>query len=219
MMADNVEKVDLSQFCGIKAGMMRLFPAGGPAIPVTVIKLIPNYISQVKTKDKDGVDSYQLAYYEKRERLVTKPVLGKLKKAGIDKFLVRFFEVRNDEVDVSKLGKEVSYGDFKENSFVDVTGITKGKGFQGVIKRYKFSGGPAAHGSRFHRAPGSIGNRATPALVFKGKKLPGRMGGVRQTAQNLLIQEVNVEKGYLLVRGSVPGSKNSFVFVRKAVKK
>jgi len=209
----------LPSFYGLKAGMTRVFDEAGNHVPVTVVKLVPNVVTQVKTQDKDGYEAYQIGYYEKREKLVSKPTKGHLKKANTDKNLTRFAEVRAEGVDAAHLGKEVSIEDFQKDTFIDVTGTSKGKGFQGVIKRWGFAGGPAAHGSKFHRTGGSIGNRATPGKVWKNKKMPGHMGAKTKTIQNLQVFEVNTEKGYLLVKGSIPGSKNSFVKVSKAVKK
>lgn len=212
-------KVDLPEFYGIKAGMTRVFDEKGNHVPVTVIKLIPNVVSQVKTQEKDGYGAYQIAFNEKREKLINKPTKGHLAKASIEQSFSRFAEVRVDEVNEENLGKELSLEGFSASTYIDVTGTTKGKGFQGVMKRYNFSGGPAAHGSHFHRRTGSIGNRATPGRVFPGKKMPGRMGGKKETVQNLKVQEVNSEKGYLLIKGSIPGSKNSIVKIAKAIKK
>lgn len=212
-------KVSLPAVYGLKAGMTRIFDDSGKHVPVTVIKLIPNVISQVKTVEKDGYSAYQLAYGEKREKLVTSPVKGQLKSAGIEKHLTKFAELRASEVSEENLGKEVSLETFSDNSFVDITGTTKGKGFAGVMKKYNFRGGPASHGHKFHRTTGSIGNRATPGRVFKQKKMPGHMGVITKTVQNLVVVEVNEEQGYMLVRGSVPGSKNGFVKIAKAFKK
>lgn len=219
MAEDKANTVDLPSFYGVKAGMTRIFDEAGNHVPVTVIKIIPNIISQVKTVEKDGYNAYQVAYSEKREKLVSKPKKGQLAKAKIKLHLNNFVEVPQADVDQAALGNEVSLGMFPEKSYIDATGVSKGKGFQGVMKRYNFSGGPAAHGSHFHRGPGSIGNRATPGRVFPGKKMPGQMGNKTKTVQNILIQEVNVEKGYVLLRGSVPGSKNGFVRITKAFKK
>lgn len=212
-------KVSLPAFYGIKAGMTRVFDEQGNHVPVTVIKLIPNYISQVKTVENDGYEAYQISYAEKRAKLVNRPTTGHLKKAGVEQTLSRSAELRFDGASTEDLGKEVSYDEFEAMSFTDVTGVSKGKGFQGVMKRYNFSGGPAAHGSHFHRSTGSIGNRATPGRVFKGKKMPGHMGSEKKTVQNIKIQEINLEKGYLLLKGSIPGAKNGFVRVSKALKK
>ncbi len=211
-------KVNLPVIIGKKAGMTRIFDENGNHIPVTVIEIIPNFVSQVKTKDKDGYEAYQVAFYEKREKLVNEPTKGHLKKAGVNKTLARFTEVEAEGANKEYLGKELSLDEFKPSTYVDVTGTSKGKGTQGVIKRYGFAGGPATHGSHFHRRPGSIGCRATPARVFKGKKMPGHQGMDRITMQNLVVVEVQLEKGYLLIKGSVPGAKNSFVRIAKAVK-
>ncbi|MDC0255414.1 50S ribosomal protein L3 [Bacteriovoracales bacterium] len=217
----STDKVGLNTFFCQKAGMTRVFDSNGNHIPVTVVKLIPNYITQVKTIEKDGYESYQIGYGSKKEKLVSKPIKGHVKKANIEINLNNFSELKkgDDELSKDNLGKELALTNFAEGSFIDVTSVTKGKGFQGVIKKFGFSGGPAAHGSHFHRGTGSIGNRATPGRVFKGKKMPGRMGGKLQTVQNLTIHEVNLEKGYILINGSVPGPKDGFVKVSKAVKK
>lgn len=212
--------VNLPAFYGVKAGMTRIFDESGSNVPVTVIKLIPNFISQVKTKEKDGYEAYQIAYGEKREKLLTKPTKGKLSKAKIEKNLTRFAEVKvADSVSEENLGKEISLEGFAKDTFVDVAGVSKGKGFQGVIKKFGFAGGPATHGSHFHRGPGSIGNRATPGKVWKNKKMPGHLGAKQVTNQNLKVVELNKEEGYLLVKGSIPGSKNGFVKISKAIKK
>jgi len=212
-------KVSLPAFYGIKAGMTRIFDQNGNHVPVTVVKLIPNVISQVKTAEKDGYTAYQVAFNEKRETLVNSPAKGHLKKANIEKTLSELAEIKVSEVAPDALGKEASLEEFPVSTYVDVTGESKGKGFAGVMKRWNFQGGPAAHGSHFHRRPGSIGCRATPARVFANKKLPGHMGVETSTVQNIQVVEVNLEAGYMLLKGSIPGSKNGFVRVAKAVKK
>ncbi len=211
--------VSLPAIYAKKAGMTRIFDETGKHVPVTVVKLIPNVISQVKTKETDGYDAYQVAYYEKREKLVSKPIKGHLKKAGLDKALCRFAEVKAGEVSAENLGKELSVEDFAANTMIDVTGTSKGKGFQGVMKRYNFAGGPGAHGSKFHRTPGSVGQCNKPGKIFKEKKMPGHMGVETKTVQNLEVVELNVEQGYMLIRGSVPGAKNGFLKIAKALKK
>ena len=217
----STSSVSLETFYCQKAGMTRVFDESGNHVPVTVVKLISNYITQVKTDEKDGYESYQVGYGQVKEKNTSKPVSGKLKKASVEVNLRHFSEVKTKGSEVSKesLGGLVNLEGFEKGSFVDVTAITKGKGFQGVIKKFGFSGGPAAHGSHFHRGTGSIGNRATPGRVFKGKKMPGRMGGKTKTVQNLRIQEINLEKGFALIRGSVPGPKDGYVRVSKAIKK
>lgn len=211
--------VSLSAFFGVKAGMTRIFDEAGNHVPVTVVKLIPNFVSQVKTQDKDGYEAYQIAYGEKREKLGKKPQKGHLTKAGVEKTLTRFSELRADGVDAAALGKEVSVEGFQPDTYVDVTGTSKGKGMQGVIKRFGFQGGPKTHGSKFHRAPGSIGQCATPARVYKQKKMPGHMGDQTTTIQNIKVVELSTDKGYMLLKGSVPGSKNGFIRVSQAVKR
>jgi large subunit ribosomal protein L3 len=212
-------KVELPAIYGIKAGMTRIFDESGNHIPVTVVKLVPNHVSQVKTMDKDGYEAYQVAYYAKREKLINTPSKGHQKKAGLENTYARFAEIKVEGVSEDNLGKEVSMETFTPSMYVDVTGTSKGKGFQGVMKRYNFAGGPGAHGSKFHRTPGSIGNRATPGKVFKNKKMPGHMGSIKKTVQNLVVVENNLEKGYMLIKGSIPGSKNEFVRISKATKK
>jgi large subunit ribosomal protein L3 len=212
-------KVSLDAFYGVKSGMTRIFDENGNHVPVTVIKLIPNLITQVKTTEVDGYSAYQVGYGEKRESLLTKPVKGHLKKAGVSQNVTNFSELTAENVLVENLGKEVSLEKFTPGLYIDVTSESKGKGFAGVLKRYNFRGGPASHGSHFHRRVGSIGNRATPGRVFKNKKMPGHMGCEVVTIQNLKVVELNQEKGYLLVKGSVPGAKEGFVKITKALKK
>jgi large subunit ribosomal protein L3 len=212
-------KVSLPAFYGIKAGMTRIFDSNGNHVPVTVVKLIPNVISQVKTAEKDGYTAYQVAYNEKRASLVTSPVKGHLKKAAIETTFSEFSEIKVDSVSADALGKEASLDQFPPATYIDVTAPSKGKGFAGVMKRYNFQGGPAAHGSHFHRRPGSIGCRATPARVFRNKKMPGHLGVEISTVQNIQVVEVNLEAGFMLVKGSIPGSKNGFVKIMKSVKK
>lgn len=212
-------KVSLPAFYGVKAGMTRIFDQNGNHVPVTVVKLIPNVISQVKTTEKDGYSAYQIAFNQKRESLLTAPFKGHLKKANIEKPLSELAEIKMSQVSTDALGKEASLEEFPATTYVDVTGESKGKGFSGVMKRYNFQGGPASHGSHFHRRIGSIGCRATPARVWKEKKMPGHMGVEKVTVQNVQVVEVNIEAGYMLLKGSVPGSKNGFVKIAKAVKK
>lgn len=213
------KSVELNSFIGVKAGMTRIFDENGIAIPVTVVKLINNTITQVRTQEKNGYSAYQIGYGEKREKLITKPVLGALKKNNIESKVTKFYEVKTSEVDAANIGTSLSVDSYGPDTFVDVTGVSKGKGFQGVMKRYNFQGGPASHGSHFHRTPGSIGNRATPGRVFAQKKMPGHMGSKQITTQNLKIVELNKAEGYLLIKGSIPGGTNCFVKISKAIKK
>jgi large subunit ribosomal protein L3 len=197
--------------------MTRVFDEEGNHIPVTVLKLIKNVVSQVKTLEKDGYSSMKVAYGEKREKLLSKPKKGELQFLGDEKFLPSK-SIELPYVEGGKKGDELSPALFIPGANIQVTGTSKGKGFAGVMKRYNFSGGPAAHGSKFHRTTGSIGNRATPGKVWKGKKMPGHMGAERKTVKNLKVQEINAENGYILVKGSVPGHKNSFVRLKLSKK-
>jgi large subunit ribosomal protein L3 len=212
-------RIALDAVFGVKAGMTRVFDENGNHVPVTVVKIIPNLVTQVKTTEKDGYNAYQVGYGEKREALLNKPNKGILAKAGVSQNVTHFSEVKTNAVEVANLGKEVDFEAFAAGTYVDVTGESKGKGFAGVMKRYNFRGGPASHGSHFHRRVGSIGNRATPGRVFRGKKMPGHMGVEQKTVQNMVVVEVNLAKGYLLLKGSVPGGKNGFIKIAKALKK
>lgn len=201
---------------GRKLGMTQIFTEDGGSVPVTVIEAEPSVVIQKKNQKSDGYDALQLGYGRIRQKNVTKPLQGHFKKAnkGLFRFLKEFRTITDDY----ELGQELKVDIFQEGDLVDVVGTTKGKGFSGVVKRHGFSGGRATHGSMFHRAPGSIGASAEPSRVLKGKKLPGQMGDVRKTIQNLLVVGVRPERNLILVRGSVPGSKNSVVIIRQAIK-
>ncbi|MGM9989022.1 MAG: 50S ribosomal protein L3 [Bacillaceae bacterium] len=199
---------------GKKIGMTQIFAENGELIPVTVIEATPNVVLQKKTVETDGYNAIQLGFGEKREKLSNKPAKGHAAKANTaPKRFVR--EIRN--ADAAEVGQEITVSTFAEGEIVDVTGTSKGKGFQGAIKRHNQSRGPMAHGSRYHRRPGSMGAVAANR-VFKGKKLAGRMGGEQVTVQNLTIVKVDVERNLLLVKGNVPGAKKSCVTIRSAVK-
>ncbi|SFJ80418.1 MULTISPECIES: 50S ribosomal protein L3 [unclassified Bacillus (in: firmicutes)] len=201
---------------GKKIGMTQVFAENGELIPVTVIEATPNVILQKKTVETDGYNAIQLGFDNKREKLANKPEQGHVAKATTaPKRFIR--ELRDADVEGQEVGQEVKVEVFTAGEAVDVTGISKGKGFQGVIKRHGQSRGPMSHGSRYHRRPGSMGPVA-PNRVFKGKKLAGRMGGDQVTIQNLEIVQVDVERNLLLVKGNVPGAKKSLVVVRSAVK-
>lgn len=197
--------------------MTQVFAEDGAAVGVTAVEVEPSVILQVKTKEKDGYDSVQLGYSRVKQKNVTKPLQGHFKKADKGNFrVVREFAVEAGSFEV---GQEIAADIFKIGDFVDVVGTSIGKGFAGVIKRHGFHGGRATHGSMFHRAPGSIGASADPSRVFKGTKLPGHMGSVRKTIQNLQVWQIRPEMNLLLLKGSVPGSKNGFVLIKKAKKK
>ena len=202
---------------GRKIGMTQVFTKSGKLIPVTVVEVEPNVITQIKTKENDGYEAIQLGFDTKREKLATKASVGITNKANTTP--KRFFkEIRGVDVSEYSLGQEVKVDIFAEGEMVDVTGTTKGKGFQGVIKRHGQSRGPMGHGSMYHRRPGSMGPTSTPGRVFKGKKLPGHMGRVTVTIQNLDVIRVDMDKNVILVKGSVPGPKGAILKVKSAVK-
>lgn len=196
---------------GIKLGMSQIFTEEGDRIPVTVIEAGPCAVTQVKTDDTDGYQAVQIGFGEVKERKLTKAEMGHLKKAGVGprKHLI---EVRG-EAD-SQPGDEITVEAFEVGQKVKVSGVSKGKGFAGVIKRHNFAGGPASHGSHFHRAPGSVGASAWPSRVFKGMKLPGQMGNKKSTQLGLTVVKTDLEKNLLFVKGAVPGSKKSIVFIQ-----
>lgn len=201
---------------GRKIGMTQVFNEEGVVTPVTVVKIEDNYVVGKKTMEKNGYESCVIGAGVKKESRVSKPYAGQFPE-GVEPTRI-LMEVRNFDLDCQvgdKLGAEV----FEGMSFVDIKGRTKGKGFQGVVKRYGFGGGCASHGSKFHRGLGGTSMATTPGKTYKGRKMPGRMGGVDLTVQNLKIVKVDVEKGVILVKGAVPGPNNGMVFVKKAVKK
>lgn len=201
---------------GRKIGMTQVFTKSGKLIPVTVVEVEPNVVTQIKTMENDGYEAVQLGFDTKREKLATKSEIGHAKKANTTpKRFLR--EIRGVNVNDYALGESITVETFKEGEVVDVTGITKGKGFQGVIKRHNQSRGPMGHGSHYHRKPGSMGTMR-PMRVFKGKKLPGHMGGLTVTIQNLEVVAVDIENNVILIKGNVPGPKKSLVMIRSAVK-
>ncbi len=209
----------MNAILGEKLGMTQIFDDQARAIPVTVIKAGPCHVVQIKNIDTDGYSAIQIAFGEIRPKLVNEPTKGHFAKAGVEptRHLV---EVRVDEPNQYKVGQEIKIADvLSQGGLADVTGVSKGKGFQGVMKRHGFAGLGAAHGAhKKHRAPGSIGACATPARVFKGKKMPGRMGNDQVTTLNLQIVGIDSERDLLLLRGAVPGANGSLILVREAVK-
>ncbi|MBC1366815.1 50S ribosomal protein L3 [Listeria innocua] len=201
---------------GRKAGMTQVFTENGELIPVTVIEAAQNVVLQKKTVETDGYEAVQIGFEDKRAKLSNKPEQGHVAKADTTpkRFIREFRDVNLDEYEI---GAEVKVDVFAEGDIIDATGVSKGKGFQGVIKRHGQSRGPMAHGSRYHRRPGSMGPVA-PNRVFKNKLLPGRMGGEQITIQNLEIVKVDVEKNVLLVKGNVPGAKKALVQIKTATK-
>lgn len=201
---------------GRKIGMTQVFARNGKLTPVTVIEVEPNVVSQIKTVATDGYDAIQLAAVEKREKLANKPEIGHLKKANTTpkRFLK---EIRGVNVSDYSLGQVIKADLFEEGEMVDVTGTSKGKGFQGVIKRHNQSRGPMGHGSQYHRGVGSMGT-LLPMRVIPGKKMPGHMGGEQVTVQNLEIVQIDLENNVILVKGNVPGPKKSLVLIKASVK-
>jgi large subunit ribosomal protein L3 len=201
---------------GKKVGMTQLFDDAGKAVPVTVIKAGPCYVTQVRTVDHDGYNAVQLGFEETKTQRLSGGELGHLKKNELPPLRI-LREFRTDET--LEEGQALTVDVFEEGERVDIVGKSKGRGFAGVVKRYGFSGGPKTHGqSDRHRAPGSIGAGSTPGRVFKGKRMPGRMGNDTVTSQNLLISRIDPENNIIAVRGSVPGPKNGLVIIKEARK-
>ena len=201
---------------GKKIGMTSVFSAEGKNVPCTVIEAGPCVVTQVKTVEKDGYQAVQLGFQDKKEKHTTKPLMGHFKKAGVTpkKHLAEFKEFETE----LNLGDTVTVELFEGADYVDVVGTSKGKGFQGAIKRHGQSRGPMAHGSKYHRHAGSNGACSDPSKVFKGKHMPGHMGNVQVTVQNLEIVRVDTENNLLLVKGAVPGPKKSLVTIKETVK-
>ncbi len=202
---------------GRKIGMTQIFDENGVVIPVTVIEAGPCKVVQLKTTETDGYNAVQLGYGEIKEKKVNKPQKGHFTKGNVEP-TKHLREFRMSDVSNSKVGDEIKVDIFTAGDMVDIQGKTKGKGFQGVIKRHGQSRGPMGHGSMYHRRPGSMGACSTPSRVFKGKKLPGHMGNTTVTIQNLKIVKVDIEKNAILVKGSVPGNKGVILKIKDAVK-
>ena len=200
-----------------KVGMTQIFNADGVLVPVTVLQAGPCVVTQVKTVENDGYEAVQVAFGDVREKLVNKPEKGHLAKAGIEnkRFLTEF---KFENADEYKLGDVIKADIFAEGDKIDATAISKGKGFQGAIKRLGQHRGPMAHGSKFHRHQGSNGACSSPSRVFKGKGMPGHMGSVKVTTQNLEVVRVDAENNLLLVKGAVPGAKKCMVTIKETVK-
>jgi len=200
-----------------KVGMTQIFNENGVLIPVTVLQAGPCVVTQVKTVENDGYSAVQVGYVDKREKLVSKPIKGHFDKAGVSyKRYVREFKLENADQYSAK--DEIKAEIFAAGDKIDATAISKGKGFQGAIKRHGQSRGPMAHGSKFHRHAGSNGAASDPSKVFKGKKMPGQMGNKKITIQNLEIVRVDIENNLILVKGAIPGPKKSLVTIKETVK-
>lgn len=202
---------------GRKLGMTQVFAEDGRLVPVTVIEAGPMVVTQIKNKETDGYEAVQVAFGEAKEKRVNKPLRGHFAKAGVGfKKFVREFKV--EDLSAYSLAQEIKVNVFEAGEKVDAIGTSKGKGFQGPIKRHNQSRGPMTHGSRYHRGPGSMGAASDPSRVFKGKKLAGHMGAERVTIQNLEVVKVDVEKNLILIKGAVPGPKKGLVVIKKAIK-
>ncbi|QNA93424.1 MULTISPECIES: 50S ribosomal protein L3 [unclassified Microbacterium] len=217
-MADINSKISKGML-GTKLGMTQVWNESGKLVPVTVIELAPNVVTQVRTPEKDGYNAVQIAYGQIDPRKVNKPLSAHFEAAGVTPRR-HVTEIRTADAGDYTLGQELTVdGTFEAGQLVDVVGTSKGKGFAGVMKRHNFKGVSASHGShRNHRKPGSIGASSTPSRVFKGMRMAGRMGGERVTVLNLTVHAVDIEKGLLLVKGAVPGARGRIVYVRNAVK-
>ena len=203
-----------------KEGMTRLFQEDGKSLPVSVLKVDTNFISQIKTKQSDGYNSIQLSTKEQKEKNQTKSKIGHFSKNNLSlKKYIKEFRLDESELDGLELGKEFGVNIFEEGQLVDVSGISKGKGFAGTVKRWNFATQDATHGNSLaHRKPGSIGQCQTPGRVWKGKKMAGHMGNVKKTVQNLKVVKIDDENGLLLVQGAIPGFNGSSVIIKPAVK-
>lgn len=202
---------------GKKLGMTQIFDENGKIVPVTVIEAGPCVVVQKKTTEKDGYEAIQVGFGDIREKLVNKPMKGQFAKAGVSlKRFVREFRLEN--ASEYQVGQEIKADVFAAGEKVDVSGISKGKGFQGTIKRWNAHRGPETHGSKFHRAVGSMGGSSDPSRTFKNKKLPGHMGNVNTTVLNLQVVKVMPEKNIILIKGGVPGPNKGFVVIRNTVK-
>ena len=201
---------------GKKLGMTQIFTEEGIVVPVTVVEAGPNVVTQVKTVEKDGYNAIQVGFEDAKEKSLNKPQKGHLAAANVLKKHLKEFRV--DAVEEFTVGQEIKADLFAAGEKIDVTGTSKGKGFQGPIKRHGQSRGPESHGSRYHRRPGSMGACSFPGRVFKNKKLAGHMGSVKVTVQNLEVVRVDADKNLILVKGAVPGPKGSMVTIKEAVK-
>ncbi len=208
----------ISEILGKKLGMTQVYDAQNVLVPVTVVEAGPCTVVQVKTAAKEGYNAVQIGFSQKKEKNTAGGELGHAKKAGLESAPRVLAEVRLKDTPTLKVGDVVNASSFSEGQLVDVIGVTKGKGFQGVVRRFRVAGGPASHGSMFHRRIGSIGMRQTPGRSWKNQAMPGHMGAEKRTVQNLRIVKVIAEKNLLLVKGAIPGANGDDVIVRTAIK-
>ncbi|QRO86875.1 50S ribosomal protein L3 [Kytococcus sedentarius] len=217
-MTENTMQRTVAGVLGTKLGMTQVWDEDNRLVPVTVVQVAPNVVTQIRTQDTDGYGAVQIATGDIDPRKVSKPLRGHFEKAGVTPRR-HVTELRTADSGSYELGQELTVETFEKGATVDVTGTTKGKGFAGVMKRHGFAGVSASHGAhRNHRKPGAIGGCATPGRVFRGTRMAGRMGGERQTTQNLTIHAVDADKGLLLIKGAVPGARGGLVLVRSAAK-
>jgi large subunit ribosomal protein L3 len=217
-MTTSTAQRDVTALLGTKLGMTQVWDDAGRVVPVTVVQVDTNVVTQVRTPEKDGYSAVQLAFGAVDPRRVTKPLKGHFEKAGVTPRL-HLAEIRTANAESFNLGQEISAEVFQAGQTVDVTGTTKGKGTAGLMKRHGFRGVSASHGShRNHRHAGSIGSSSTPSRVFKGLKMAGRMGHAQKTVLNLIVHSADTEKGLLLIKGAIPGPRGGTVLVRSAVK-
>ena len=217
-MTENTMQRTVAGLLGTKLGMTQVWDEDNRLVPVTVVQVAPNVVTQIRTQDTDGYGAVQIATGDIDPRKVSNPLRGHFEKAGVTPRR-HVTELRTADSGSYELGQELTVETFENGATVDVTGTTKGKGFAGVMKRHGFAGVSASHGAhRNHRKPGSIGGCATPGRVFRGTRMAGRMGGERQTTQNLTIHAVDADKGLLLIKGAVPGARGGLVLVRSAAK-
>jgi large subunit ribosomal protein L3 len=208
----------INTLIGKKIGMTQVYDAQNVLVPVTVVEAGPNSVVQVKTLETDGYNAVQLGFSAQKAKNASKAELSHAKKAGLESAPRVLSEVRLAEKPTQKAGDIVTVEVFKEGQLVDVIGVTKGKGFQGVVRRFRVAGGPATHGSMFHRRIGSIGMRQTPGRVWKNQAMPGHMGQVKRTLQNLQVIKIVADKNLILVKGAIPGANGDDVIVRTAIK-
>ena len=200
---------------GRKLGMTQIFSDAGAAVPVTVIEAGPCPVTQIRNPETDGYGSLQLGFEALKANRAPKAAVGHVQKAGLDYAPRLLKEFRVESVDGYEVGQELKVDQFQEGDRIRVTGTTKGRGFQGVVKRHGFRGRPASHGHPKKRNPGTLGPGTNPSRVIKGKKMPGQMGNVQQTVRNLRVERVDADRNLIYIRGAVPGSRNSLVFIRK----
>jgi large subunit ribosomal protein L3 len=208
----------ISTLLGKKIGMTQVYDAQNVLVPVTVVEAGPCPVLQVKTTQVDGYNAVQIGFSQKKAKNTAKAEQAHAKKAGLEETPRVLGEVRLDAASTLKVGDVVTVSAFTEGQLIDVIGITKGKGFQGVVKRFRVAGGPAAHGSMFHRRIGSIGMRQTPGRTWKNQSMPGHMGSEKRTVQNLRVVKILPEKNLILVKGAIPGANGDDVIVRSAIK-